>query len=72
MEKNVTYVAQLELVVLNGLLVYAPALRGTRGVRFVDNVAALMALVRGRSVSAVEELVMCIHAATYGLRIGPY
>lgn len=47
-----TKIAQLELLmVLQALLTFLDAFRGATGVFYVDNIAALMSLVRGRSDS---------------------
>jgi hypothetical protein len=72
--KHKTYIAQLELlVVLVGLLEFAPRLRGRRGLWFIDNVAALMALVRGRSNSpSLDAMSLCIHAGLYALSTWMY
>ena len=69
-----TYIAQLELLmVLVGLVELAPELRGTRGVWFIDNIAALMALVRGRSDSDdLDSLARIIHCALFALRTWIY
>ena len=45
-----TYIAQLELLMVYlALMFFAEHFRGRRGIWFIDNIAALMALVRGRS-----------------------
>ena len=45
-----TCIAQLELaMVMWGIICSAAALRGTRGLCFIDNTAAFMAVVKGRS-----------------------
>ena len=46
----INYIAQLEpLMVYVALMTRARDSRGARGVWFINNIAALMALVRGRS-----------------------
>ena len=73
-EPCVTYIAQLELVmVLIAMLKLPDELRGKRGVWFIDNTAALMALVRGRSNSAdLDRLAGSIHAALFAMQIWMY
>ncbi|CAE7261257.1 unnamed protein product, partial [Symbiodinium necroappetens] len=63
-------IAQLELaMVLYALAVRAPAFRGRRGFWYIDNVAALMSLIRGRSSSPdLERLAQLIHLAMFALR----
>ena len=63
-------IAQLELaMVLYALAVRAPAFRGRRGFWYIDNVAALMSLIRGRSRSPdLERLAQLIHLAMFALR----
>ena len=67
---HITYIAQLELLmVLVGLVELAPVLRGMRGVWFIDNIAALMSLVRGRSDSEdLDAMSRIIHCALFALR----
>ena len=69
-----TYIAQLELMmVLAAVLDVGPALRLRRGVWFIDNVAALMALVRGRSNEpALDHMALLIHLALFVLRAWVY
>jgi hypothetical protein len=64
---QVTYIAQLELLmVLVALLEMPAAFRGKRGVWFIDNTAALMALVRGRSNNDdLDQLSILIHAVLF-------
>ena len=64
-----TYIAQLELfMILVGITNFAPSIRGSRGIWFVDNIAALMALVRGRSDSqSLDLLAKQIHAALFAI-----
>ena len=71
---QITYIAQFELfIVLMGLLDLAEDFRCRRGVWFIDNIAALMALVKGRSNSpSLDQLAMLIHAAQYALRSNIY
>ncbi|CAE7745577.1 clpC [Symbiodinium sp. CCMP2592] len=63
-------IAQLELaMVLYALAVRAPSFRGRRGYWYIDNVAALMSLIRGRSSSPdLECLAQLIHIAMFALR----
>jgi hypothetical protein len=67
-------IAQLELLmVLVGLVHQADKFRGRHGVWFIDNVAALMALVRGGSDSPeLDEMASMIHARLFGLRTWMY
>ena len=69
-----TYIAQLELLmVLVALLQLAEHLRGRRGIWFIDNTAALMALVRGRSNSEdLDRLAGLIHAVLFAHRVWMY
>ena len=62
-------IAQLELsMVLYGLAARASYFRGRRGYWYIDNVAALMALIRGRSSSPdLERLAHLIHIALFAL-----
>ena len=62
-------IAQLELImVLYGLLARPEAFRSRRGIWFIDNTAALMALIRGRSDSTdLEHMSRMIHIALYAL-----
>ena len=60
-------------MVLVGLVELAPVLRGTRGIFFIDNIAALMALVRGRSDSEdLDSMSRTIHSALFALRTWMY
>ena len=63
-------IAQLELaMVLYGLATRASRFRGRRGTWYIDNVAALMALIRGRSDNQdLEEMSGKIHAMLFALR----
>ena len=69
-----TYIAQLELyMVLAGLARWAAEFCEKRGVWFIDNIAALMALVRGRSNSpSLDNLARAIHTAMFALRAWIY
>ena len=59
---DATKIAQLELAVVFMALAYmAPYLRGHHGIWWVDSIAALMALARGRS--NVDELVSRIRSS---------
>ncbi len=62
-------IAQLELImVLYGLIARPDMFRGRRGVWFIDNTAALMSLIRGRSDSPdLEHMSRMIHVALYAL-----
>ena len=68
------YIAQLELAMLLYGLVARPAeFRGRRGVWFVDNTAALMALIRGRSSSNdLSRLSQLIHLCLFALDCSLY
>ena len=69
-----TKISQLELcIVLMGLASMAEAFRGRHGLWFVDNVAALMSLIKGRS-NTVELDIMAgaVHAALCGLNSAIY
>lgn len=72
--EHCTYIAQLELLmVLAGIVELASTLRGMRGVSYIDNIAALMALVRGRSDSRdLDSLARIIHCALFSLRTWIY
>ena len=67
-------IAQLELCQALYALVNRPAkFRGRRGVWFIDNLAALMALIKGRSDSPdLERLAHLIHMACFSLRVWIY
>ena len=67
-------IAQLELLmVLYGLLARPECFRHRRGIWFIDNTAALMALIRGRSDSAdLERMASMIHTALYSLECWIY
>ena len=69
-----TYIAQLELfMILVGITNFAQDIRGLRGIWFVDNIAALMALVRGRSDSqSLDLLARQIHAALFAIGVDIY
>ena len=68
------HIAQLELLmVLAALSVYLEHFRGRTGLWFLDNVAALMAVVRGRSDTPdLDQLAMLTHAAMFGLETSIY
>ena len=72
--EQVTYIAQLELyMILAAVTSYASDFRDKRGVWFVDNIAALMALVRGRSNSeSLDQMALRIHAALFSIRAWVY
>lgn len=63
-------IAQLELSQVLFALVARPSeFRGRRGIWFIDNIAALMALIRGRSDSPdLEKMANLIHLACFALR----
>ena len=66
-------IAQLELLqVLNAVFSRPCAFRGRRGIWFIDNTAALMALIRGRSDNAVFFIYMSrlIHVTLFALKAG--
>jgi len=69
-----TYIAQLELLmVLVALLEFPETFRGKRGIWFIDNTAALMALVRGRSNNAdLDQLSILIHAVLFSYQCWMY
>ena len=62
-------IAQLELImVLYGLIMRPDSFRNRRGIWFIDNTAALMSLIRGRSDSPdLEHMSRMIHVALYAL-----
>ena len=63
-------IAQLELLqVLYALFSRPSSFRGRRGLWFIDNTAALMALIRGRSDNAdLEHMSRLIHITLFGLK----
>ena len=67
-------IAQLELsMVLYALTARPSRFRGARGVWCIDNVAALMCLIRGRSDSPdLERLANLIHVALFALQTWIY
>ena len=67
-------IAQLELVqVLYALLTRASTFRGRRVIWYIDNLAALMSLIRGRSdVADLERLSHLIHIALFTLNVWSY
>jgi len=69
-----TYIAQLEMMmVLAAIIEDGAQLKYRRGIWFVDNVAALMALVRGRSNQpALDQMALLIHTALFTLRAWVY
>ena len=69
-----TCIAQLELsMVLWGFLRSAERLRGGRGFWFIDNTAALMAAVKGRSNQPdLDKLATMIQLACFVWNIWPY
>ena len=73
-EDRETYIAQLELLmVLVAVIKEGAALRHRRGVWYIDNVAALMALVRGASNNpGLNAMAGAIHAALFALKTWVY
>ena len=69
-----TKIAQLELLIVYvGFIFVASQARACQGLWFVDNIAALMALVKGRSDNPeLDTMAGCIHALLYSLRSGCY
>ena len=69
-----TYIAQLELLMVYlALIVFAEHFRGRRGTWYIDNIAALMALVRGRSRHEdLDYLAGAVHAAMFSLEVWIY
>ena len=67
-------IAQLELIqVLYALFSRASTFRGRRGIWYIDNLAALMCLIRGRSeVEDLEKLSHLIHVALFSLNVWIY
>ena len=68
------YIAQYELsIVLVAVLCEDSKLRNRRGIWFIDNIAALMALVRGTSNNPdLNMLAAMIHAALFALQVWVY
>jgi len=71
---RVTYIAQLELLaVLVAITEVAGSIRGASSIWFIDNVAALMALVKGSSGShSLDQMAKIIHLACFAIRSVPY
>ena len=69
-----TYIAQLELLaVLVAIIEVASLVRGASTVWFIDNVAALMALVKGASGShSLDQMAQLVHLACFAIRSVPY
>jgi len=69
-----TYIAQLELLaVLVALIEVAGSVRGANTIWFIDNVAALMALVKGSSGShSLDQMARLVHLACFAIRSVPY
>ena len=67
-------IAQLELIqVLFALVGRASSFRGRRGIWYIDNLAALMSLIRGRSdVADLERLSHLIHIILFTLNVWIY
>ncbi|CAE8625530.1 unnamed protein product [Polarella glacialis] len=72
--EGVHHIAQLELLMVLVALASNPnRCGGRRGVWFIDNTAALMAMVRRRSDSAdLDRLALMIHAAMFALEVWIY
>ena len=73
-EARITYIAQLELLaVLVALTEVAGLVRGTSSIWFIDNIAALMALVKGSSGShSLDQMAQMVHLACFAIRSVPY
>ena len=71
---RITYIAQLELVaVLVAITEVAGLIRGTNSIWFIDNIAALMALVKGSSGShSLDQMAKLVHLACFAIRSVPY
>ena len=71
---RVTYIAQLELLaVLVALTEMAGSVRRTNSIWFIDNTAALMALVKGSSGShSLDQMAKIVHLACFAIRSVPY
>ena len=69
-----TYISRLELlVVLVAVLACAARARGTRGMFFVDNTPALMALVKGSSaVESLDDITGQFHLVNFALGAAHY
>ena len=69
-----TYITQLELLtVIVALVECASLFRNSRGLYFVDNVSALMAMVKGRSkVESLDSLARLGHFASFALGASAY
>jgi hypothetical protein len=69
-----TYITQLELLtVIVALVECASMFRGCRGLFFVDNVSALMAMVKGRSrTESLDNLARLGHFASFALGASAY
>ena len=67
-------IAQLELLtVYMGLAYNASSTRGMHGIWFVDNIAALMSLIRGRSNNdELDSMAGAIHGLLFALRRACY
>jgi hypothetical protein len=69
-----TYIAQLELLsMLVALTELAGLVRGANSIWFIDNVPALMALVKGSSGShSLDQMAKLVHLACFAIRSVPY
>ena len=73
-EARATYIAQLELLaMLVALTELAGLVRGANTIWFVDNVTALMALVKGSSgCRSLDQMAKLVHLACFAIRAVPY
>ena len=73
-EHRETYIVQLELLMVYIAVISEGAtLRGKRGIWYIDNVAALMALVRGTSDNPdLNRIAGAIHSALFALKAWVY
>ena len=61
------------MAVLVAMVVAASYIRGTRGLWFVDNTAALMALVKGSSKEpSLDRMAKVVHLASFALGTNAY
>ena len=67
-------IAQLELLaVLQGIITFADQLRNTSRVWFIDNIAALMSLVRGRSDNGdLDNMASMVHFLFFAINCQCY
>ena len=71
---NKTYIAQLELlVVLAAMVEFAHLVRRSKGLWLIDNIAALMAHVRGKNdPPSLDLMAQFVHSANFALQATPY